>query len=125
MSSDEIDKFFKAKYGYIDDLIRNSDSVSNTLGLPSTDKAMMILHSNVLRNIKDLYFMDEITMQAVYNIRNELSKIRKQAGMTEETATQLKGRFDTTLGSLEARLKEITEKDEEERKKLGDIPFYG
>jgi len=125
MTSDEIDKFFRAKYDFLDGFIRSSDNMSNTLGLPSTDKAMIILHGNVLRNIKDLYFMHEITMKAILDIRSELGELHKQAGTTEMTAVQLKERFDTTLGSLEDRLKKISEEDQIEQKKLGDVTFYG
>ena len=117
MSSDEIGEFFKKKYEYLNEYIHKADGASNVLGNDRIEKPILIMHANVLRNMKDLYYLHETTFCVIRLYKDAFEGLQKRTVNTEEIAKQSKERLDTTLGSLEARLKKINEEDEIDRKK--------
>jgi hypothetical protein len=57
------------------------------------DKAFMTMHASVLRNFKDLYFIQEQTMKIMVSFRNELNELHKKMGDTKDSITQLSKRY--------------------------------
>jgi len=125
MSSDAFDKFFRAKYDYLNEWINKFDGASAVMDDNRVEKHMLTISSALLRNIKDLYFIHEVSLEMQLRIRDDLNQLKTRTGQTEQMATQLSERMDSTLGTLEKRLKEINEQDAQDRQKMGDTTFYG
>lgn len=125
MHSDEIDEFFRKKYEYLNEFIHKADGAASVMPNNRIEKPILVMHANVLRNIKDLYYLHETTFRVIGLYKTAFDDLQRRTIQTEEIAKNSKERFDTTLGSLEARLKKISEEDAKEQEKLGDSSFYG
>jgi hypothetical protein len=86
----------------------------------------------IINNIKDLYELQDFTIDLIHILKDEANRINdvvedrlKAEGRLKTEVSDLKERFDSTLGSLENTIKKINSEDEQKKKKNEDNPFYG
>jgi regulator of replication initiation timing len=79
----------------------------------------------VFNHVQDLYDINEISLTALAVLKDEIDDVVSKNKSVEEMNRNLKKRFDTTLGSLEDRLKQINDKDESKKEEPGEFTFYG
>jgi uncharacterized small protein (DUF1192 family) len=98
------------------------------IGKESPKEALPALAVIVFTNLLDLYNINEISLTALAILKDEIDEIDavdSKNKSTKKMNKDLKKRFDTTLGSVENRLKQINDKDASKKEDPGEFTFYG
>ena len=95
------------------------------MGKEVPKEALPALAVAVFNHLQDLYDINEISLTTLAILKDEIDDVVSKNKSVEEMNRNLKKKFDTTLGSLEDRLKQINDKDESKKEEPGEFTFYG